>query len=174
MIVAVGTTGPPARRPVGHPNLLTFARLVRASLMLLRAIIELGQPPPRRTPDTRQQDRPLLAAYCWLVDEFDDDSGARHGLLRHGDLEGEQTARMSAPIRSRQPIHEREMPEASGRARRQMQPVAGIRPRRRRAFGAMPAMESFSSTLTTERTANKFDVSGDQARADMLDFIERF
>ena len=41
------------------PSLLTFARLVRANLMHLRSIIELGQPPPRRTSDPRQQELAL-------------------------------------------------------------------------------------------------------------------
>ena len=35
-------------------------------------------------------------------------------------------------------------------------------------------MESFFSTLKTERTARKTYISRDQARADVFDFIERF
>ena len=41
------------------PSLLTFARLVRANLMHQRSIIELGQPPPRRISDPRQQELAL-------------------------------------------------------------------------------------------------------------------
>jgi putative transposase len=36
------------------------------------------------------------------------------------------------------------------------------------------AMESFSSTLRPERTASKVYRSGDAARADLFDYIERF
>ena len=36
------------------------------------------------------------------------------------------------------------------------------------------AMESFFSTLKTERTAHKVYRSRDQARADIFDYIERF
>ncbi len=36
------------------------------------------------------------------------------------------------------------------------------------------AMESFFSSLKTERTANKSYRTGDAARADVFDYIERF
>ena len=36
------------------------------------------------------------------------------------------------------------------------------------------AMESFFSSLKTERTARKFYQSRDQAKADVFDYIERF
>jgi putative transposase len=39
---------------------------------------------------------------------------------------------------------------------------------------ALPAMESFFSSLKTERTANKIYRTRDEARADVFDYIERF
>jgi transposase InsO family protein len=69
-------------------------------------------------------------------------------------------------LRSGQPVHERAMPAADGRAQYPMLTVAlGLR---------MGAMESFFSTLKTERTAAKVYRSRDAARADVFDDIERF
>ncbi len=45
---------------------------------------------------------------------------------------------------------------------------------RRAMFGTMPAMESFFSSLKTERTARKVYRTRDHAKADVFDYIERF
>lgn len=60
------------------------------------------------------------------------------------------------------------MPELDDGARRRMQPVAPGN------VWDNAAMESFFSTLMTERTARKTYRTRDAARAEVFDYIERF
>ena len=68
--------------------------------------------------------RPLLAPHRRLVDECGDDGRARHRCARHGDLAARTTKGAAASLRPRQPVHERAVPTAAGRARGRLQPVA--------------------------------------------------
>jgi transposase InsO family protein len=67
-----------------------------------------------------------------------------------------------------QPIHHRTVPAVDGRSRRRLldEPV-------RQRLGQR-AMESFFSSLKTERTARRMYRTRDDAKADVFDYIERF
>src|SRR4029077_3473349 len=87
----------------------------------------------------------------------------------------------AASFRSRQPIHQRAVPEADGRSRHHLLvvrlPPCFVQICEGRVFFYLcdnAAMESFSSSLKTERTARKTYRTRDQAKADVFDYIERF
>ena len=88
--------------------------------------------------------------------------------LDDGDLATRQAGRAAAPLRSRQPIHQRAVPAADGRH--------GVTCSMSRSGNVWDnaAMESFFSSLKTERTARKTYRTRDQAKADVFDYIERF
>ena len=66
--------------------------------------------------------RPVLAQSGRLVDERGNDGRARHRRAGDGDLAARPAERAAASFRSRQPVHERGVPAADGRARRDVQP----------------------------------------------------
>ena len=65
-------------------------------------------------------DRSVLASCRGLVDERGDDGTARHRCAGDGDLAAGQARRAAASFGSRQPVHERAVPAADGRARRHL------------------------------------------------------
>ena len=68
----------------------------------------------------------------------------------------------------RQPVQQRAVPAADGRSRHRLldEPL-------RQCLG-QSAMESFFSSLKTERTARKTYRTREEAKADVFDYIERF
>ena len=93
----------------------------------------------------------------------------------------EQTQCPVASFRPGQPIHQRAVPAAPGRQRRLLlNEPAGQRlgSSHRGAIGASPmaraAMDSFFSSLKTERTARKVYGTRTEAKAGVFDYIERF
>src|SRR6476646_848609 len=112
--------------------------------------------------------RSVLSTRGRLVDECRDDSAARHRCLGDGDLATRQARCTAASLGSRQPIHQRAIPEADGRSRRHLldEPLGHV--------WDNAAMESFFSSLKTERTTRKTYRMRDEAKADVFDYIERF
>jgi transposase InsO family protein len=108
----------------------------------------------------------VLPLRRWLVDEREHDGPARHRCLDHGHLASRQTA--AASFRPGQPIQERAVPAPAGRSWRDLQhePVG--------QHLDNAAMESFFSSLKTERARRKTYRTRDEARADVFDYIERF
>ena len=88
--------------------------------------------------------------------------------LDHGDLAAGQARRAAASFRPGQPVHERAVPALDGRPRHRLldEPAGNV--------WDNAAMESFFSSLKTERTARKIYRTRDQAKADVFDYIERF
>ena len=66
--------------------------------------------------------RPVLAQSGRLVDERGNDRRARHRRAGDGDLAARPAERAAASFRSRQPVYERGVPAADGRARGDVQP----------------------------------------------------
>ena len=64
-------------------------------------------------------------------------------------------------------LHQRAIPEADGRSRRRLLSRSGN-------VWDNAAMESFFSSLKTERTGRKTYRTRDEARADVFDYIELF
>ena len=116
----------------------------------------------------RCRHRSVLPSRGRLVDECRDDGTARDRRPGDGDLATRQARRAAASLRSRQPIHSRAVPGADGRSRRHLldEPLGNV--------WDNAAMESFFSSLKTERTARKTYRTRDQAKADVFDYIECF
>jgi len=112
--------------------------------------------------------RPVLAPDGGLVDERGDDRPTRHRCPGDGDLATGQARCPAASLRPRQPVHQRTVPEADGRLRRRLldEPLGNV--------WDNAAMESFFSSLKTERIDRKAYRTGDEAKADVFDYIERF
>ena len=113
-------------------------------------------------------DRPVLAARRRLVDERQHDGAARHRRPHHGDLAERQAGQPAASFRSGQPIHSEQF--------QRLMADNGITCSMSRSGNVWDnaAMESFFSSLKTERTARKVYRTRDEARADVFDYIERF
>jgi putative transposase len=97
-----------------------------------------------------------------------DDRPTRHRCARDGDLAARKARRSAASFRPGQPIYERAVPASDGR---QWLVCSMSR------SGNVPdnaAMESFFSSLKTERIGSKVYRTRDAARVDVFDYIERF
>src|ERR1700733_1227283 len=116
----------------------------------------------------RGRDRPLLAKSRRLVDEGRDDRPTRHRCARDGDLAARKARRSGASFKPRQPIYERAVPAADGRQ------WHSLSMSRSGNVWDNAAMESFFSSLKTERIGKKVYRSRDAARVDVFDYIERF
>jgi hypothetical protein len=111
---------------------------------------------------------PVLASDGWLVDECGHDGPARNRCPGDSDLAAGQPRCADAPFGSRQPIHQRAIPETDSRPRC-------------RLFDEPPgrcldnaAVERLFSSFEIERTGQKTHPSRDEAKADVFDYIERF
>ena len=91
-----------------------------------------------------------------------------HRRPDHGHLAQGQARGAAASFRSRQPVHQRDMPAPDGRSRHRL-----LMSRAGNCWDNA-AMESFFSSLKTERTARKTYRTRDEARADVFDYIECF
>src|SRR6516165_5880694 len=92
----------------------------------------------------------------------------RKSRLGVADLAKRQARCASASLRSRQPVHQRTIPTPDGHH--------GVICSMSRSGNVWDdaAMESFFSSLKTERTGRKMYRTRDEARADVFDYIERF
>lgn len=110
----------------------------------------------------------VLPARGGMVNERDEDRPARHGCVSVGDLAAGKATRPAASLRSGQPVHQRAVPAA----------VAdhGVNCSMNRSGNCWDnaAMESFFSSLKTERTTRRTYRTRNDARADVFDYIERF
>src|SRR5665213_1617295 len=113
----------------------------------------------------RRRHRSVLPARGRLVDEHRNDSTARHRRSGDGNLATWQARRAAASLRSWQSIQQRAVPADDG--------VVCSMSRSGNVWDNA-AMESFFSSLKTERTARKMYRSRDEAKADVFDYIERF
>jgi hypothetical protein len=114
------------------------------------------------------RDRPVLAPGGRLVDERRHDSPIGCGRPDDGRLAARQAGRLDASLRSWQPIRQRAVPR--------LLPDSGIVYSMSRSGNVWDnaAMESFFSSLKTERTGRKTYRTRNEARADVFDYIERF
>lgn len=122
----------------------------------------------RRLALRRSRHRPVLTPRRWLVDERHDDCAACHRRAGDGDLATRQARCPPASLGPGQPVHQRAVPAPDDRQRHHLldEPVGHV--------WDNAAMESFFSSLKTERIARKTFRPRNQARADVFDYIERF
>jgi putative transposase len=97
-----------------------------------------------------------------------DDRPTRHRCARDGDLAARKARRSAASFRPGQPIYERAVPASDGR-----QWLVCSMSRSGNVWDNA-AMESFFSSLKTERIGSKVYRTRDAARVDVFDYIERF
>jgi putative transposase len=97
-----------------------------------------------------------------------DDRPTRHRCARDGDLAARKARRSAASFRPGQPIYERAVPASDGR-----QWLVCSMSRSGNVWDNA-AMESFFSSLKTERIGSKVYRTRDAARVDVFEYIERF
>src|ERR1700722_16348136 len=112
--------------------------------------------------------RPLLTPRGWLVDECRDDVPVRHRRSGDGDLATRQARCACSSLRSRQPIHQRAVPEADDGSRRHLLNEPFRKCLGQRGDGELLLLaQDGAHARKTYRTR-------DEARADVFDYIECF
>ncbi len=115
--------------------------------------------------------RSLLAPCRRQVDECGDDRRACHRCSDDGDLAPRTSPRTLASLRSLQPIYERAVPEADGRA---PSTASNARCRARATSGTMRRWRASSPRSRPSARHGKDCRTRDAAKADVFDYIERF